>query len=240
MSYAARDRGNYDWSRLQPVVGELAHVSSPFAVRPDSRLTPPMPARGVVLLTATGLALALQVLGLIRPPNTSFFGTRFQGTEIGFILVGIILALRSLYLWAARLSVDPSYLTYTMLPGIRRRIPRALVAGMVLRLVDTSTAYAPMTRSKRLLLIDGDGRCIFRMDAKYFEYSDAFHLAAALQVPIDAAWDYPVERQALRSEIPGAVYWPELHVTMLSFLGCIVAIAVLSTGALLLQGPSHP
>jgi hypothetical protein len=237
MPNASPRAGSFDWSRLQPVVGDLARVSIPFAIRPDGRIGPPTLRSGAkILLTLVGLVVLLQVFGLGRPTTDP----RLRGYEIGAIFVGIFLLFRSLYLWAARLAVGTTTFTYTMLPGVSRRIVRTAIAGVVLRLVDTATPFSPMTRSKRLLLIDHDGRCIFRMDAKYFAYADAYHLAAALEVPIDAAWDYAVEREVLRSEIPGAIYWPELHITMLTIVGTLVAIALVTIGAILVQGARHP
>jgi hypothetical protein len=237
MPDASRRAGSFDWSRLQPVVGDLARVSIPFRIRPDARIGPPTLKSGAkILLTLVGLVILLQMFVLSRPTTYP----RLRGYEIGGIFVGIFLVFRSLYRWAACLAVDLTTFTYTILPGVRRRIPRTAIAGVVLRLVDTSTPFSPITRSKRLLLIAHDGRCIFRMDAKYFDYPDAYHLAAALEVPIDAAWDYPVEREALRSEIPGTIYWPELHITMLSIVGTLAAIAVVIIGAILGQGPRHP
>jgi len=229
--------GNFDWSRLQPVVGDLARVSIPFKLRPDGRIGPPTLKSGAkILLTLVGLVIVLQAFGLSRP----IADPRVRGYEIGAIFVGIFLVFRSLYLWSACLAVGPTTLTYTLLPGVSRRIARTGIAGVVLRLVDTSTPFSPMTRSKRLLLVDHDGRCMFRMDAKYFDYPDAYHLAAALHVPIDASWDYPVEREALRSEIPGTIYWPELHITMLTIMGTLMAIALVAIVAVLVQGGRHP
>ena len=238
-----RPRG-YDWSRLQPVVGEYARVSIPFELRPNPSLGKPFLRPGVLPRLSLGLAAcvvaaaaALQ-LGLIHGSGTRLM-PRAAGYALGLVLIVVLWLLRQAYFQEAVLRVDSTLLTHQILPGIVRQVPRTTIAGVVLRRVDTSTSFAPGQESKRLLLIDRNGRCIFRLTADHFEYKDAYHLAAALDVPIDPAWDFAVSRASLGVEIPGAVWWPERHVTSLAVVGTLLVIAAGSIVMTLLQGPAR-
>src|ERR1700681_845931 len=230
MPHDSTPRG-YDWSRLQPVVGELAKVSIPFEIRPNPRIGKPFFRTGALSRISLGLAAgvvalgaALQ-LGLIHGGLKSL-SPRAAGYALGFVIIVVLWLLRQAYFQEAILRVDSTALTYRILPGIARRIPRATIAGVVLRRVDTSTSFAPGQESKRLFLIDNNGRCLFRMNAEHFDNLDAYHLAAALAVPIDADWDFAVSRPSLGAEIPGAVLWPERHVTALAMIGTLAVIAI--------------
>jgi len=243
MAGQSTTRGYY-WSRLQPVVGEFARVSFPFELRPNPRIGKPFFRPGVLPRLSLGLAAGLVAvgaalqLGLIHGSGTRL-GPRAAGYALGFVIIVVLWLLRQAYFQEAVLRVDSTTLIYRVLPGIARRIPRAAIAGVVLRRVDTSTSFAPGKESKRLILIGNDGRCVFRMNAEHFNYVDAYHLAAALAVPIDAAWDFAVSRASLSGEIPGAVLWPERHVTVLSVVGTLLVIAVGSIVMSLLQGPAR-
>ena len=234
----------YDWSRLQPVVGEFAQVSIPFELRPNPKVGKPFFRPGVLPRISLGLAAgvvavgaALQ-LGLIHSRGTNL-SPRAAGYALGFMILVVLWLLREAYFQEAVVRVDATTLTYRILPGIARRIPRAAIAGVVLRRVDTSTAFSAGQESKRLFLIGSDGRCIFRINAEHFEYLDGYHLAAALAVPIDPAWDFAVSRSSLSTEIPGTVLWPERHVTALAIVGTLLVIAVGSVVMTLLQGPAR-
>ena len=231
----------YDWSRLQPVVGEFARASIPFELRPNPRVGKPFLRPDVLPRLSLGLAAgvvalgaALQ-LGLIHGSSNGL-GPRAGGYALGLVLIVVLWLLRQAYFQEAVLRVESTRLTHQVLPGIVRQVPRTTIAGVVLRRVDTSTAFAPGQESKRLLLIDRNGRCIFRMSADHFEYLDAYHLAAALEVPIDPAWDFAVSRASLGVEIPGAVWWPERHVTALAIMGTLLVIAAGGIVLTLLQG----
>ena len=234
----------YDWSRLQPVVGEFARVSIPFELRPNPRLGKPFLRPGVLPRLSLGLAAcvvaaaaALQ-LGLIHGSGAGLT-PRTAGYALGLVLIVVLWLLRQASFQEAVLRVDSTVLTHQFLPGIVRQVPRTTIAGVVLRRVDTSTSFAPGQESKRLLLIGRNGRCIFRMSADHFEYLDAYHLAAALDVPIDPAWDFAISRASLGVEIPGAVWWPERHVTSLAVVGTLLVIAAGSIVMTLLQGPAR-
>jgi len=58
-------------------------------------------------------------------------------------------------------------------------------------------------------------------------------------VPIDPAWDFAVSRASLGAEIPGAVWWPERHVTALAVIGTLLVIGAGSIVMTLLQGPNR-
>jgi len=182
-------------------------------------------------------AAALQ-LGLI-PGSGTRLTPRAAGYALGLVLIVVLWLLRQAYFQEAVLRVDSTLLTHQILPGIVRQVPRTTIAGVVLRRVDTSTSFAPGQESKRLLLIDRNGHCVFRLSADHFEYKDAYHLAAALDVPIDPAWDFAVSRASLGVEIPGAVWWPERHVTALAMIGTLLVIAVGSIVMTLVQGPAR-
>jgi hypothetical protein len=229
---------------LQPVAGEFARVSIPFELRPNPRIGKPFFRPGVLPRLSLGLAAgvvavgaALQ-LGLIHGSGNSL-SPRAGGYALGLVIIVVLWLLRQAYFQEAVLHVDSTALVYRVLPGIARRIPRAAIAGVVLRRVDTSTSFAPGQESKRLILIGSDGRCVFRMNGEHFNYVDAYHLAAALAVPIDAAWDFAVSRASLSVEIPGAILWPERHVTALAAVGTLLVIAVGSIVMTLLQGPAR-
>ena len=233
----------YDWSRLQPVVGEFARVSIPFELRPNPRVGKPFLRPGVLPRLSLGLAacvvatVAALQLGLIH--GSTRLTPRAAGYALGLVLIVVLWLLRQAYFQEAVLRVDSTLLTHQILPGIVRQVPRTTIAGVVLRRVDTSTSFAPGQESKRLLLIDRNARCVFRLSADHFEYKDAYHLAAALDVPIDPAWDFAVSRSSLGAEIPGAVWWPERHVTALAVIGTLLVIAVGSIVMTLLQGPAR-
>ena len=234
----------YDWSRLQPIVGEFARVSIPFELGPNPSLGKPFLRPGVLPRLSLGLAAcvvaaaaALQ-LGLIHGSGGSLT-PRAAGYALGLVLIVDLWLLRQAYFQEAVLRVDSTMLTHQVLPAIVRQIPRTTIAGVVLRRVDTSTSFAPGQESKRLLLIDRNARCVFRLSADHFEYKDAYHLAAALGVPIDPAWDFAVSRASLGVEIPGAVWWPERHVTSLAVVGTLLVIAAGSIVMTLLQGPAR-
>ncbi len=234
----------YDWSRLQPVVGEFARVSIPFELRPNPRVGKPFLRPGVLPRLSLGLAACLVAaaaalqLGLI-PGSGTRLTPRAAGYALGLVLIVVLWLLRQAYFQEAVLRVDSTLLTHQILPGIVRQVPRTTIAGVVLRRVDTSTSFAPGQESKRLLLIDRNGHCVFRLSADHFEYKDAYHLAAALDVPIDPAWDFAVSRASLGVEIPGAVWWPERHVTALAMIGTLLVIAVGSIVMTLVQGPAR-
>ncbi len=232
----------YDWSRLQPVVGEFARVSIPFELRPNPRVGKPFLRPGVLPRLSLGLAAgvvavgaALQ-LGLIHGSGTNL-SPRAAGYALGFMIIVVLWLLRQAYFQEAVMRVDATALTYRVLPGIARRIPRAAIAGVVLRLVDKPTAFPPGQATKRLFLIGRNGSCIFRINAEHFDYLDAYHLAAALDVPIDAAWDFSTSAESLRTEVPGSVLWAERHVTALAITGTLLVIAIGSFLVMLLQGP---
>ena len=177
-------------------------------------------------------------LGLIHG-NAKGLSPRAAGYGLGFVIIVVLWLLRQAYFQEAVLHVDSTAFVYRILPGIAWRIPRTGIAGVVLRRVDTSTSFAPGQESKRLILLGSNGRCLFRMNAEHFEYLDAYHLAAALAVPIDAVWDFGVSRESLSLEIPGTVLWPERHVTALAVAGTLLVIAIGSIVMTLLQGPAR-
>ena len=234
----------YDWSRLQPVVGEFATVSIPFEIRPNPKVGKPFFRPGTLSRLSLGLVAGVIAvggavqLGLIHG-SAKGLSPRAAGYALGFVIIVVLWLLRQAYFQEAVLHVDSTAFVYRILPGIARRIPRTAIAGVVLRRVDTSTSFAPGQESKRLILIGSNGRCLFRMNAEHFEYLDAYHLAAALDVPIDAAWDFGVSRESLSVEIPGAVLWPERHVTALAVVGTLLVIAIGSIVMTLLQGPAR-
>jgi hypothetical protein len=239
----ATPRG-YDWSRLQPVVGELANVSIPFEIRPNPRIGKPFFRPGTLSRIALGLVAgviafggALQ-LGLIHAGRKTPT-PRAAGYLLGLVIIVVLWLLRQAYFQEALLRVDSTTFLFRGLPGFARHIPRAAIAGVVLRRVDTSTSFAPGQESKRLFLIGSNGRCLLRMNAEHFDYPDAYHLAAALAVPIDADWDFAVSLQSLSVEIPGTVLWPERHVTALAIVGTLVVLAIGSIVVTLLQGPAR-
>src|SRR3989442_2367986 len=229
MAGQATTRGD-DWSRLQPAVGDFAEVSFPFELRPNPRIGKPFCRPGVVPRFSLGLAAGLVAvgaalqLGLIHGSGTRL-GPRAAGYALGFVIIVVLWLLRQAYFQEAVLRVDSTTLIYRVLPGIARRIPRAAIAGVVLRRVDTSTSFAPGKESKRLILICNYVRCVFRMNAEHFNYVDAYHLTAALAVPIDAAWDFAVSRASLNGEIPGPGLWPDRHGTGLSLAGTVLGMA---------------
>jgi hypothetical protein len=234
--------GGYDWSRLQPVVGEFARVSLPFELRPNPSLGKPFFRPGLLPRLSLGLAAgvvavgaALQ-LGLIHGTGTY---SRAAGYALGFVIIVVLWLLRQAYFQEAVLRVDATALTYRVLPGIARRIPRAAIAGVVLRLVDKPTAFPPGQATTRLFLIGRKGTSIFRINAEHFDYLDAYHLAAALDVPIDAAWDFSTSPESLGIEVPGSILWAERHVTALAIVGTVLVIAVGSIVLTLLQGPAR-
>jgi hypothetical protein len=236
--------GGYDWSRLQPVVGEFATVSIPFEIRPNPRTGRPFFRPGVLARISLGLAAgvvalggALQ-LGLIHGGGAGL-SPRAAGYALGLVIIVVLWLLRQAYFQEAVLRVDATTLTYRVLPGIVRRMARTAIAGVVLRRVDTSTSFAAGQESKRLFLIGANGRCIFRMNAEHFDYRDAYHLAAALAVPIDVGWNFALSRESLNAEIPGAVRWPERHVTALAIVGTLLVITIGSIVMTLVQGPAR-
>jgi hypothetical protein len=155
------------------------------------------------------------------------------------VIIVVLWLLRQAYFQEAVLRVDATALTYRVLPGIARRIPRAAIAGVVLRLVDKPTAFPPGQATKRLFLIGRKGTSIFRINAEHFDYLDAYHLAAALDVPIDAAWDFSTSPESLGIEVPGSILWAERHVTALAIVGTLLVIAVGSIVLTLLEGPAR-
>jgi hypothetical protein len=234
----------YDWSRLQPVVGEYANVSIPFEIRPNPAIGKRFFRPGALSRLSLGLVAGVIAfgaafqLGLIHasaktlPPHAA-------GYALGLVIIALLWLLRQAYFQEAVLRVDSAAFVYRILPGIARRIPRTAIAGVVLRRVDTSTSFAPGQESKRLFLIGRNGRSVFRMNAEHFDYRDTYHLAAALAVPIDADWDFAVSRQSLSVEIPGAVLWPERHVTGLAMIGTLLVIVIGSIVMTLWQGPAR-
>ncbi len=173
MADGSTPRG-YDWSRLQPVVGEYARVSIPFELRPNPRIGKPFLRPGVLPRLSLGLA-AVGVAAAAALQQGIFHGSgrslppRAVGYALGLVLIVVLWLLRHLYFQEAVLRVDSTVLTHQVLPAIVRQIPRTTIAGVVLRRVDTSTSFAPGQESKRLLLIGRNGRCIFRLSADHFE-----------------------------------------------------------------------
>lgn len=216
----------------------VGSASLPLVLRPKAGVGPPAVDVRNLALFVKGLLIAAVLISL------GVFSVHTEnaiGILAGMAFIVCYLLLRALYFRTSRLVADEMAVTYTFLPGFWWRIPRHVIGGIVLRATNRSVfwprAFARWPVSKRVILIDQVGRCVLRMHADHYEYVDAFRLAAALDVPIDDAWEDGVSGPTLRKEIPGSISWVEAHGTAVSWAATLLAIAVLFTVAIVIASP---
>jgi hypothetical protein len=190
----------------------------PFILRPH-----PIPTGRPWWVSLTVVAIGVPLL-LLKIGTPSAIAQVVLTLTVAGIGTGVLL--HWLYRNRRMLVVDELSVRRVNLFGFSRVISRSDIARVVCPLV---SSFALPAVEPRLLLLDGNGRCVLGLRRYYPTDDEAVQVAAALRAPFDMNRANRLTSAArLRQTIPGAVSWPEAH-PYLTMLGLILPMLVLAS-----------